>query len=203
MRRELPNTNNPPTADTNGHINQQHGNPRPVSNKDPSEIRMCNSFLHCRQDNLISPSAEKDVMRYTIGIWDSNPLVSGVCPGGRLTSTNVSLSNDVYVSYTDVPAGPEHFSVSFDKVGPVYLAKDLSVAMANTNIPTNNSTDVLAGSTCSSAARAHIDPARCAKGLSDPTDNFNTFKHHNYPNDPTHSGNISAPPGFTQYSTAN
>ena len=46
MRRELPNTNNPPVADTDGYINQQHGNPRPVCNRDPSETRMYNPLLH-------------------------------------------------------------------------------------------------------------------------------------------------------------
>ena len=161
MRRELPNLNNPPIADTNGYINQQHGNPRPVCNRDPSETRMYNSFLNCRQDNLISPSADKDVMRYTVGIRDSNPLASDVCPGARLTSTDVSLPSHVYLSYTVVPAGPEHSSVPFDKVDPVYHAKDLTVTMANTYVPTNYFTDVLACSTRYSAARAHIDLALC------------------------------------------
>ena len=142
-------------------------------------------------------------MRYTVGIRDSNPLARNVCPGARLTTTNVSLPNHVYRSYTDVRAGPEHSSVPFDKVDPVRHAKDLGITMANTYVPTNYSTDVLAGSTRSRAARAHIDPAHCAKGFSEPMDNFGTSKHHNYPNDPIHSGNILAPSWFPQYSTAN
>ena len=82
-------------------------------------ILLRHSFLHRGQDKLISLSSDKDVMRYAVGIQDSNPLESSVCPGARLTSTDVSLPNHVYQSYTDFHAGPEHFSVPFEKVDPV------------------------------------------------------------------------------------